>query len=120
MSRGWETALEDSLLPRLEDEREGGERHRGGLFTSPKSFRLSQWTRSPSHPQVPANANCISQSRWGLRHRELGDWAHPGAFKEVAAQPAGRRVGDPDPPCSLANGVSQGIKRLWEGALPWL
>lgn len=90
MSQGSETALEDSLLPRLGEKREGGERrHEGGLLSSAKGFTWSQGTQYPSHSQLRTNANCISQSHWGLRPRERGDWAHSGGFKEGAVHSAG-------------------------------
>lgn len=45
MSQGSETALEDSLPPRLGEKREGGERRQeGGLLSSAKSFTWGQGT----------------------------------------------------------------------------
>ena len=69
MSQGWETTLEDSLLPRIGGVRGGGERRHRWLLSSPKGFKLSEGTQHPSRPQLFASADCIGQSRWGLRPR---------------------------------------------------
>ena len=55
------------------------------------SFIQGQGTQYPSHSPLPTDANCISQSHWGLRPREWGDWAHSGGFKEGAVHSAGRK-----------------------------